>query len=66
VPANDTGLVAREDPIDEILAEVELAPELAQAFDLHLEILGLLMRPWHPRPQMVEAGVERNFQQRRV
>ena len=64
--ADRLGLVRREDPVDEVLAEVEPAAEAAQELDLRLERLRVLVRPRHPRPQMLERGVDRFLQQRRV
>ena len=64
--AHGFGLVGREDPEDEVLAEVELSAKPPEQLDLRLERLRILVRPRHPRPQVVEARVDRILQQRRV
>src|SRR5919198_1562504 len=65
-PADLLRLVTREEPVHEVLAEVELAPEAAQELGLLLECRRLLERPRHPRHQVVDARVDRVFEQRRV
>src|SRR5919198_802277 len=57
-PAHDLVLVAAEDAVGEVLAEVELAAELAQERDLVGERLRLVRRPRHPREQVVDAAVD--------
>jgi hypothetical protein len=64
--ADGLGLVGREDPVDEVLAEVETAPEVAQQLDLRLQRLRILVCPRQPRPQVLERRVDRLLQQRRV
>src|SRR6185503_21167495 len=57
--ADRLGLVRREDSVDEVLAEVEAAPEATQQLDLRFHRLGILMRPGHPRPHVLERRVDR-------
>ena len=64
--AEDLGLVGAEDPAREVVARVEVGAELLDQLDLLLERLRLLVRPRHPRPQVLEARVDRLLQQRRV
>ena len=52
--ADHLGLVRREDPVDEVLAEVEAPAEAAQQLDLRLQRLRILVRPRHPLPQVLE------------
>src|SRR5512133_861359 len=64
--ADRLGLIGREDSVDEVLAEVEPAAEAAQQLDLRLQWLRFLVRPGHPRAQVVERRVDRLLEQRPV
>ena len=64
--ADDLGFVGGEDPVDEVLAEVELASEGSQELHLLCQRLRLVVCPRHPRAQMVEARVDCVLQERRV
>src|SRR4029077_9253163 len=55
--AHDLRLVRREQPVDRVLAEIELTPEAAQKLDRLLERRATL-GPRHPGPQMFEARVD--------
>ena len=65
-PADDFSLVAVEDAVDEVVAEVELPAKTSQELDFLVERLRLVDRPRHPRPKMLEARVERLLEQWRV
>ena len=64
--ADRLGLVRREDSVDEVLAEVEAPAEAAQQLDLCFHRLRILVRPGHPGPHVLERGVDRLLQERRV
>ena len=64
--ADELRLVGREDPVDEVVAGVELGSERPEQLGLLLERLRLAVRPEHPGAQVVEARVDRLLQQRRV
>ena len=55
MPPEDAALAAIEDGVDELLAEIELAPEGAQQLDSGGAIDGLVGRPRHPGAKVVEA-----------
>ena len=55
-----------EDRVDGVGAEVELPPKLAQKLDLLGKRLGLVLRPRHPRAEMVEARIDRVLEERGV
>src|SRR5579862_2881231 len=61
--ADQPRLVGDEDAVDVVLAAVELAAEQAQQLDLLGERLRLLTCPGHPRPEVLEARVDRFLQQ---
>src|SRR5204863_10149081 len=65
-PAQHALLGGIEDRVDRVRAEVELAAELAQELDFLGEGLRLVAGPRHPRPQVLEARVDRLLEQRRV
>src|SRR5205823_12688528 len=58
-PTDHLRLVAREQPVDEVLAEVELPPEAPEQLHLLVERLRLFRGPGHPRTQMIDARVDR-------
>ena len=53
--AEDAALAAIENGVDELLAEIEPAPECAKQLDSGGEIDGLVGRPGHPGAKVVEA-----------
>src|SRR5438132_8007609 len=57
-------LVRREDPVREVVTCVESRSEATQQLRLLLERLRLELDPRHPRPQMLEARVDRLLRQR--
>ena len=59
-------LVRVEDAVDVLLAEIELPAKLARQLHLLVERLRLVPRPRHPRPQVLEARVDRLLHQRRI
>ena len=59
-------LLPVEDAVDEILAQVELAPEAADQRDLGLDVGRLVGGPGHPGQQVLDAGVDGGLEQRRV
>jgi hypothetical protein len=59
-------LVRGEDPHDEVLVRVELGAEQLHQVGLLFESLRLVLGPRHPRPEMVEARVDRVLRERRV
>jgi hypothetical protein len=64
--ADRLGLIRREDPVDELLAEVEHSAEPPQQLDLLLQQLRLLVGPRQPRTQVLQRRVDRLLQERRV
>ena len=64
--ADRLALVRSEDPVDEVLTEVEAAAEHAEELGFLLDRRRLVGRPRHPGAKVVEARVERVFQERRV
>ena len=63
---DNLGLVAREDPVDEVLSQVEPTAERPQQRDLVLERLRLFVGPRHPRAQLIDARVHSLLEGRRV
>ena len=59
-------VVGREHAHDPVLVAVVLRAKVAQAFVDDVERLGLVGRPRHPRPQVVEASVDGVLQERRI
>src|SRR4029078_5400347 len=55
-----------EHPYDELLAEVEAPADAAQQLDLRFHRLRILVRPRHPGAHVLERGVDRLLQERRV
>src|SRR5581483_11591295 len=64
--AEHLGLVRGEDSHDEVVAGVELGAERLEQVGLLLERLRLRLDPRHPRPEMVEARVDRVLDLRSV
>ena len=64
--ADGLGLVRREDRVDELLPEVELAAEAPQELHGLLQRHRQLVRPRQPRAKVLEARVDRRLEQRRV
>ncbi len=59
-------LIAVEDAVGEVRAEVELATEASKELHLLVDRLRLEADPRHPRAQVLDTGVDRLLEQRRV
>ena len=59
-------LVSIEDAVDEIRSEIEPAAETAEQLDLLGDRLRLETDPRHPRPQVLDARVDRLLEETRV
>src|SRR4029453_13103168 len=57
------GLRTIKHAIGEVLAQIKLASAAAQTLDLPGQVFGLVLGPWHPRPQMLKAHINRRFEQ---
>src|SRR6185503_14313728 len=64
--ADGLAFVAREDAVDEILPEIEPSPKAPQEPDPLVERPGLVVCPRHPGTEVVEAGVDRVREERRI
>src|SRR6188472_2418979 len=62
--ADGLAFVAREDAVDEVLAEIEPPPKAPQEPDPLVERPGLVVCPRHPGTEVVEAGVDRVREER--
>ena len=64
--AQNGGLLRTEDPVGEILVEIEFAACGAQAFDPGLQGFRLLPRPGHPWQEMIDVLIDGLLQQGHV
>src|SRR6185503_9369216 len=64
--AEGLAFVAREDAVDEVLPEIEPSPKAPQESDPLVERPGLVVCPRHPGTEVVEAGVDRVREERRI